>query len=114
MISADELFDDHYGYEGLQSSLMVTRVFPGSLIAKLSGGVVNKLYSSLPAYDLEGNVLANQRVDTRSYLNLQIEKNFENLGFSSKIGAEIIYNKSNDPFYNYHNTAFTFELNIPF
>ena len=114
LISDDELFDDHYGYEGLQTNMMVTHIFSESLIAKLSGGIQSKLYSTLPAYDILGNISAAQRIDKRYYLNMQVQRNFESLGFSVKAAADLIFNRSNDPFYDYNNNAFSLEINVPF
>ena len=76
VISDDELFDDHYGYEGLQTSLMLTQVVSESMLLRVSGGLQNRLYSSLAAYDLEGNQVADQRVDDRSYVSVYLEKTF--------------------------------------
>lgn len=114
LVSDDELFDDHYGYEGLQASLMYTHIISESAIAKLSGGFVNKRYSTMPAYDLDGNIIANERLDARAYINLQLHKSFEELGFSAKASLDIINNKSNDPLYNYQNNAISLEITVPF
>ncbi len=114
LISDDELFDDHYGYEGSQTSVTLSHLFSETMVAKLTLGIQNKLYSTLQAYDIVGNVIANQRADSKSYLNLQFQKNFESLGFTLKTATDIIYNKSNDVFYNYHNSAFTLEIEVPF
>lgn len=113
-ISDDELFDDHYGYEGLHSVATVTTLLSESSTLKLSGGRQNKLYSSLSAFDMNGNTVADQRIDTRTYLNIGFQQNFENLGISLKGSVEFIQNFSNDAFYNYNNNALALELGIPF
>lgn len=113
-ISDDELFDDHYGYEGLHSSVSVTSLVSETVTLKLSGGIQNKLYSTLPAYDLEGNVLEPQRKDTRSYLNLVASRNFTEYGFTLKAAVDFIENSSNDAWYRYRNNAVTLEVGIPF
>jgi hypothetical protein len=113
-ISDDELFDDHYGYEGLHSSATLTALLSESMTLKLSGGIQNKLYSSLSAFDLSGNIVADQRMDTRTYINIGLQRNFEDLGISLKGSVDIIQNTSNDSFYDYKNNAFTLELGIPF
>ncbi|MBP6672676.1 MAG: hypothetical protein KA247_05980, partial [Bacteroidetes bacterium] len=100
-ISDDELFDDHYGYEGLHSSVSLTALITGSFTVKLSGGIQNKLYSTLPAYDLEGTYIADQRIDSRSYLNLKGKRNFTDYGFSLTAAFDIIKNSSNDAYYEY-------------
>jgi hypothetical protein len=114
LISDDELFDDHYGYEGLQTGFTLTQILTETATAKLSGGIQDKLYSTLAAYDMDGNLIADQRSDVRTYFSLQIHKNFDALGFSIKASTDLIYNKSNDPLYNYHNNAFALEIEVPF
>ncbi len=113
-ISDDELFDDHYGFEGLHSNLTLTSLLSESVTLKISGGIQNKLYSSLAAYDLAGTYVADQRIDTRSYLNLGIIKNFDEQGFSVKTAVDFIQNSSNDAFYSYRNNAVTIEIGVPF
>lgn len=111
-ISDDELFDDHYGYEGLQANVMLTQVLPGSVLVRLTGGVQNRFYSSLAAYDLDGIQLADQRIDNRSYVSLFLQKEFTN-GFRLKAAFDFIKNSSNDTFYNYRNNVLALELSIP-
>ncbi|MFA6469703.1 MAG: hypothetical protein WCW35_12450 [Bacteroidota bacterium] len=113
-ISDDELFDDHYGYEGLHSNAVLTALLSETMTLKFSGGLQNKLYSSLAAYDLNGNYIDAQRSDERSYINISLLRNFDDLGISVKGSAEYIQNNSNDALYHYTNTAFTLELGIPF
>ncbi len=113
-ISDDELFDDHYGYEGLHSSLALTALVSESVTLKLSGGIQNKLYSTLPAYTMDGTFVADQRKDSRSYVNFGVRKNFEDAGFSLKAAFDFIQNNSNDAFYSYKNNAVTVEIGIPF
>ena len=113
-ISDDELFDDHYGYEGFHTNAVITALLSESVTLKLSGGLQDKLYSSLSAYDWDGNVVAAQRVDTRSYMNIGLQKNFDEIGFSLKGAVDVIQNSSNDSFYSYKNNAFTLEISIPF
>lgn len=113
MISDDELFDDHYGYEGLHSTLTLTHLLTETVTLKATGGIMQKLYSSLPAFSLSGAVIADQRSDTRSYINLLFQKDFDDLGFMVKAAIDLIDNASNDPFYNYSNTAVTVEIAVP-
>lgn len=113
-ISDDELFDDHYGFEGLHSNLTLTSLLSESVTLKISGGIQNKIYSTLAAYDLAGTYVADQRIDTRSYVNIGFLKNFEEQGFSVKAAVDFIQNSSNDAFYSYRNNAVTVEIGIPF
>jgi hypothetical protein len=113
LISDDELFDDHYGYEGLQAYLMFTQVLSESILFRITGGMQTRLYSSLSAYDLAGNTAADQRIDRRSYISLFLQKNFD-AGFSVKAAYDFIRNASNDAFYDYNNNAATLEVTVPF
>ncbi len=112
-ISDDELFDDHYGYEGFHTNLVITALLSESVTLKLSGGVQDKLYSSLSAYDWTGNVVADQRVDARWYGNILLQKEFIDLGFILKTSLDVIRNSSNDAFYDYINNAITLEISVP-
>ncbi len=113
-ISDDELFDDHYGYEGFHTNAAITSLLSESITLKLSGGLQNKLYSSLSAYDLSGNVVADQRIDARMYGNILLQKEFVDLGFNLKTSMDVIRNISNDAYYDYSNNAITVELSVPF
>ncbi|NUN71082.1 MAG: DUF560 domain-containing protein [Bacteroidetes bacterium] len=113
-ISDDELFDDHYGYEGLHSSIVYTHHLTGSLLGRLTLGVQNKRYSSLAALDIDGNIIADQRIDTRYYMNVLLEHFIESSGITLKLAVDMIGNRSNDVYYDYRNTAVTLECGIPF
>lgn len=113
-ISDDELFDDHYGYEGFHTNAVLTALLSETITLKLSGGLQDKLYSSLSAYDWDGNIVADQRVDARWYGNILLQKEFIDLGFTLKTSLDVIRNSSNDSYYDYTNNAFTFELSVPF
>lgn len=113
IISDDELFDDHYGYEGLHSMLTLTQLLTETITVKATGGMMEKVYSSLPAFDLSGTLIADQRKDNRFYINLLFQKDFVDLGFAVKAAVDFIENSSNDPFYDYSNTAATLEIVVP-
>ena len=112
-VADDELFDDHYGYEGLHTSIMLTHHFSESWNARLTAGVQNRIYSALAAYDLEGNELSSQRKDVRSYTALSMEKEFD-MGFTLTTTLDVIRNASNDAYHAYDNTALTLAVGIPF
>jgi hypothetical protein len=109
-ISDDELFDDHYGHEGLQASVMLTQLLPAEMLLRITGSVQNREYSERPAFDLKGNQIANVREDTRNVLTLQFEKRFESIGISFRLSYDYIINRSNDLFYDYTNSAATARL----
>jgi hypothetical protein len=113
-ISDDALFDDHYGYEGLQLSGMLTQVISSDARVRLVGSLQNKLYSNLSAYDLSNNLVSDQRNDTRTSVSLQFSKEFESLGITLNAAYDYIVNDSNDSFYHYTNNAFSLGLSVPF
>ncbi len=113
VISDDELFDDHYAYEGLHTSLMVMRVISESMLFRLTGGLQNRMYSTLAAFDLSGNQVADERIDRRAYVSVYLQKEFD-FGFILKGAYDLIRNASNDKYYDYWNNAATVELTIPF
>jgi hypothetical protein len=113
-ISDDAIFDDHYGYEGLQLSGMLTQVISSDIRIRLVGSIQNKLYSNLAAYDLADNIISGQRSDTRTTMSLQFTKEFESLGITLNATYDYIVNDSNDSFYHYTNNAFSIGLSIPF
>ncbi len=113
VISDDELFDDHYGYEGLHTSVMLTQVLSESMFLRISGGIQNRIYSTLAAYDLNGNQTADTRFDQRAYASVFFQKEFE-FGLIVKGAYDLIRNASNDKYYDYWNNAATIELTVPF
>jgi hypothetical protein len=113
-ISDDELFDDHYGYEGLQTSMTLTQLLPAEMQMKLTGSLQSRNYSERPAYDLSGNQIAGTREDTRKVMTVQLEKRFESLGVSLGLSYDYIINRSNDVFYDYTNNALTVRLSYAY
>ncbi len=111
-ISDDELFDDHYGYEGPQVNVMLTQLLPAGMVIKISGGTQKRNYSERPAYDLDNNQIAGERADTRKVFSTQLKKIFESLGFSLGLAFDYIRNESNDLFYDYTNNALTVQLSF--
>jgi hypothetical protein len=104
-LTDDELFDDHYGYEGPLGSLMLTQLLPADIRLRISGTLQQRQYSDRPAFDLAGIQLAPQRVDNRSTFSLSVEKPFESLGIRLTFTYDHIINASNDSFYDYRNDA---------
>lgn len=113
-ISDDELFDDHYGYEGFHSTIVYTHHLSDALLGRLSLGVQNKEYSALAAFDMEGNIVADRRLDSRYYLNALLEHYVESADVTFKLALDLIDNRSNDLFYEYRNTAVTIQCDVPF
>lgn len=104
-ISDDELFDDHYGYEGLQTGLMLTQLLPSQMRLAVTGSLQTRNYTARPAYNVNGTQVAVTREDTRRVLNCQLEKKFDSPGISLGISYDYIVNRSNDVFHDYLNTV---------
>ncbi len=113
-ISDDELFDDHYGYEGFHSNLVYTHHINDALLGRLTLGLQNKGYSALAALDWDGNIVADQRQDSRYYMNALLEQYLESADITLKLALDLIDNRSNDTYYNYRNTAVTLQCDVPF
>jgi hypothetical protein len=104
-LTDDELFDDHYGYEGPLGSLLVTQLLPADIRLLISGTVQQRRYSDRPAYDLAGVVVAPQRIDNRFTFSVSIDTPIESLGLRLTLIYDHIINASNDSFYDYRNNA---------
>jgi hypothetical protein len=113
LIADDEIFDDHYGYEGPQASLMLTQILPWDIKARLSGNWQRRTYSTQPAYDDAGAQIAAQRLDTRSSFNVTLTVPLKPLHCTLGLAYDRIWNSSNDPYYAYTNNAFTIQLSFP-
>lgn len=110
----DELFDDHYGYEGWHTSMMYTHLLTETMTAKVTAGVQQRIYSSLAAFDLTGTMTASQREDSRRYLNLTLKQEFPELGVTLHGTLDLIDNVSNDAWYDYRNTVAGIGITVPF
>jgi hypothetical protein len=114
ILTDDELFDDHFGYEGPLVSLMLTQLFSSDFRVRLSGTLQRRQYSDRPALDLIGTVVDAQRVDNRSVFSASVEKSFEALGVRMTIVYDRIINSSNDAYYDYRNNALSMRLSYAY
>lgn len=112
VISDDELFDDHYGYEGTHVSVMLTQLLPAGMVLKVTGSSQERNFSERPAYDLAGIQVAAERRDNRKQLSAQFVKPFKPLGVSLGLGYDYIRNTSNDHYYGFANHAVTVQLSF--
>ena len=113
VIADDEVFDDHYGYEGPQVSVMLTQVLGESALLRLTTGYQSRTYSSLGAFDQAGVQIADERRDDRLFVNVMAEWTLDS-GITFRGVYDVIRNTSNDPFYGYANNALTTEILMPF
>jgi hypothetical protein len=113
MISDDDLFDDHYAYDGLQGSLMLTQLIGESTTLRLTAGWQDRHYTSRPAYDVQDSVIAPLRDDQRMFLSAFVEHYVEALGVSIGFSYDHIVNRSNDPYFHYSNDAAAVRFSVP-
>lgn len=114
ILTDDELFDDHYGYEGPMASVMLTQMLPADFRIRAYGSVQERRYSNRPAFDLQGLQVASQRIDTRSTISLSLDKGFPSLGLLASLVYDRITNTSNDAFYSYRNDALSVRLTFTY
>jgi hypothetical protein len=113
IVTDDEFFDDHYGYEGPSLSVMLTQILPVDMRLRISGSLQRREYDDRPAFDLEGNELALQRIDTRTVYSFSLAKTFP-LGLTVTLMYDRIANASNDLFYEYRNNALSLRLSVAY
>lgn len=114
--SEDELFDDPYSYEGYEMGTALTQLLPWQVTAKLGYDHLIKNYD-YEAINLTGDPLISgeERKDTRDVFWMSLNKSmlwFRNMQFS--IDFYYVKNDSNDPYFNYDNSVFTFGTSMSF
>jgi hypothetical protein len=114
VVSDDDLFDDHYGYEGYSGNLMLTQILFEDMTLRFTVDHQYREYTGRAAYDLDGVKIADLRSDTRRSLAVQAEYMFPALDFSIAVAFDYIWNESTDFFYRYTNNALTLALSVPY
>jgi hypothetical protein len=104
-VSDDEIFDDHYGYEGPHAEATVTQILSPGTIVRLSGLIQRRDYTNRPAYDSDWNVISGRREDRRWVVTLNLEKDLDEAGVSLGLEYDYAINHSNDAFYSYSNNT---------
>ncbi|HLP15255.1 MAG TPA: surface lipoprotein assembly modifier [Bacteroidota bacterium] len=113
-LSDDELFNDHYGYEGLRTGILLTQLLPADLTLRLRMDQEQRAYALQSAYDLSGVQTAAQRSDTYRVFSASCVKHWENFPLTLMFTYEYIKNASNDAYYDYTNNVFSVGLTVPF
>jgi hypothetical protein len=112
VVTDDEIFDDHYGFDGPLIGLTATQILPADVQIRATGSIQERQYSNRPAYDLAGTLVASQRIDTRGVLSLSVDKSFPSLGLRASLVYDHINNASNDAYYSYRNDALSLWLSF--
>jgi hypothetical protein len=113
-LSEDELFNDHYGYEGVRGGMLLTQLLPSDITLRLRFDHEQRDYALLAAYDLAGLQTAPTRQDAHNVYSAVIEKKWSNFPLTLMLSYEYIKNASNDAYYEYTNNVFSVGLTVPF
>ncbi|MCA9742747.1 hypothetical protein KC734_14515 [candidate division KSB1 bacterium] len=115
----DELYDDRYGYESIETGAMLSTLLPRGIMLRLGYDHYSKDYQRL-ALDLEGESLVGDvlRVDTRQQAWGSLEKTFRLSQFSKDLKLYLEYlfiqNKSNDLYYDFSAGVGTLGVEVSF
>ena len=114
--SANEIFDDHFGYDGNQLVLGFIQPLPAGFSAALNEKFIHKKYT-VPAMDLSDSLaLAPNRIDDQSEFIVNISRIFAFGDKHLKPELEFHYlrNDSNAPFYVFNKKTFLAGLEFSF
>lgn len=111
-VSDDEIFDDHYGYEGPHAEATLTHLFSPSTVMKISGLIQDRRYTNRPAYDADWEATPDLRRDRRTVLTVSLERDIGDTGLSLGVEYDYIINHSNDAFYHYTNNTISLLLSL--
>ena len=112
-ISDDEVFDDHYAYEGYQLDVVLTQMLSENTAIKALAGYQERNYPGWTVLDETGNVLAEDRFDKRTAFSLRVSHYLESLDAEFYLDYLLILNNSNDWYFDYSNTAVSVGFSIP-
>ena len=109
LFTEDELFDDRYGYNGQELSVLFTHYLPAYVKLQFGGSRFWKNYQNRNIYNFEGNIAltGETRVDNRFIGWLELSRTFlvnwgiKSLGVSLQGGY--LKNDSNDSYYQFDN-----------
>ncbi len=109
---SEDIYNDFFSYQGPELKLTFRQQLPLRLSLQLSGEMARRTYLA-PAFDLAGNALPGNRVDTRFsgefYLSRYVELT-DAVGFDLALSGGALSNRSNDEYNDY--TVFTIALGV--
>ena len=118
--SDEELFDDVYGYNGEELNATLKKHLPWRMQLSLGSSMRLKHYDQRLALDLEGNPFADERLREDKRLSgwISLVKSFKlNTSMrplSISFNWSTFNNISNDPYYDYSSSFFTFGFSQDF
>lgn len=112
----EELFNDIYSNEGVESGLTLSYLFLPNIMGKISGRYEIRNYTDLPAADQEGNDLSELRKDNQFSAGASLEFGLSEIisGLYLALNYNYIKNSSNDYYYDYNNQIYAITLGFDF
>lgn len=112
----EELFNDIYSNEGVESGLTLSYLFLPNIMGKISGRYEIRNYTDLPAADQGGNDLSELRKDKRFSAGASLEFGLSEIisGLYLALNYNYIKNSSNDYYYDYNNQIYAITLGFDF
>ena len=112
----EEIFNDVYSNEGIETGLSFTYMFSPSVIGKIAGTYQIRKFTDLPAVDIAGNELDEFRQDKQFSVGTSVEFGLGRIlnGLFLTINYNYIVNSSNDYYYDYTNNLFAIGLGFDF
>lgn len=99
----EDIYNDHFSYEGPEARVRYTQRMPLGLQSILTFAHQRKRFGA-PAVDILGTEVGANRIDLRSSVELYLSKYIElndALGLDVALGAEVLRNESNDTYNDY-------------
>ena len=112
----EELFNDIYSNEGVETGLTLSYLFLPNIMGKISGRYEIRNYTDLPAADQEGNDLNELRQDNQYSAGASLEFGLSEIlsGLYLSLNYNYIKNISNDYYYDYNNQIYAITLGFDF
>jgi hypothetical protein len=112
----EELFNDIYSNEGIETGLTFSYLFLSNIMWKISGRYEIRNYTDLPAADEEGNELDEMRQDNQYSAGASLEFGLSEIisGLYLSLSYNYIKNNSNDYYYDYNNQIYAITLGFDF
>ncbi len=115
-ILSEDIYNDHFSYEGPEVQLRVRQTLPFGLQSILTLEHQRKEFGA-HAVSLAGDQIADHRLDSRSsvelYLSQYVELS-ESLGLDVALGSEFLRNQSNDDYNDYSLYNISLSIGIGF
>lgn len=108
----EEIFNDIYSFDGIETGLSFKHYFGEKLELSLEGKYLIRNYSSLPAVDRSGAELSVMREDKQFGFGVGLSFDISSLlkGLSLSANWNYFKNSSNDYYYKYSNQIISFSL----